>query len=366
MDNLAHTLAGAAMAQAGLKRLSPLAASTLVIGANLPDLDAFATAWGGDMALCLRRGWTHGVLAMAVLPLGLAALMLLVDRLRRARAPGADPARFVPLAALAYLSTWSHPALDWLNTYGVRLLMPFSGRWFYGDALFIIDPWLWLLFGAGVVVATTRTVTSTTTWTLVGGATSWLLLSAGEVPTPAKMTWVAGIAVIVAARLRWRLPGQETKLARAGLVASVVYMLVMVVGSAVARAHVGRVLTARDAAPRQVMAGPLPANPFVREIIAVHEGRYSFHVLHLVTGELRAFGPDMPLGGPTPVTEAARRAPSMRGLDNWLRFPSYEVTALPDGGYGVTIRDVRYSRFGARARGIGQGYVELDARLRPK
>jgi hypothetical protein len=33
------------------------------------------------------------------------------------------------------------------NTYGVRLLMPYSDRWFYGTALSIIDPWVWLAEG---------------------------------------------------------------------------------------------------------------------------------------------------------------------------------------------------------------------------
>ena len=74
MDNLAHTLAGASLAQAGLKRYTPLATTTLVIGANLPDVDALATFWGGDFSLLFRRGWTHGVLAMLVWPLALTAL----------------------------------------------------------------------------------------------------------------------------------------------------------------------------------------------------------------------------------------------------------------------------------------------------
>ena len=42
--------------------------------------------------------------------------------------------------------------MDWLNSYGVRLLMPFSDRWFYGDALYIVDPLLYLLFGAAIVL----------------------------------------------------------------------------------------------------------------------------------------------------------------------------------------------------------------------
>jgi inner membrane protein len=29
--------------------------------------------------------------------------------------------------------------------------MPFSGEWFYGDAVFIVDPWLWLLLAAALL-----------------------------------------------------------------------------------------------------------------------------------------------------------------------------------------------------------------------
>ena len=51
------------------------------------------------------------------------------------------------LAALSYLAALTHPALDWLNTYGMRWWMPLSDRWSYGDAVFIMDPWLWLALG---------------------------------------------------------------------------------------------------------------------------------------------------------------------------------------------------------------------------
>lgn len=366
MDPLAHTLAGLTLAQTGLKRLTPLAAATLVVGANLPDVDAVATLWGGDAALCARRGWTHGVLAMVALPLALAGVMLLVDRLRRVRDRGARPARAAPLVALALLSTWSHPALDWLNTYGVRLLMPFSGRWFYGDAIFIIDPWLWLLFGAAAVLATSRRVTGATGWLLVAGLTSVLLITADEVPGPAKAVWVAGLAAILAARWRWHEPAQVTRLAQACLALALAYVAAMVWGSAVARDRAAGWLAAQGTPAREVMAGPLPANPLVREIIAVHEDRYSFHVLDVWSGAMRRLGDDIPINGPTAVTEAARAAPAVRGLSNWLRFPSYEVEPLGGGGYRVTINDVRYSRYGSRARGIGIGVVDLDADLRPR
>src|ERR671911_353319 len=86
MDNLAHTLAGLAIAEAGLRRKTALGATTLAIGANLPDIDALIYFVGdGVDALAFRRGWTHGILAMMVLPLVLAACMRGVSRFRRRR-----------------------------------------------------------------------------------------------------------------------------------------------------------------------------------------------------------------------------------------------------------------------------------------
>src|SRR5687768_18154153 len=82
MDNLCHTLAGAALGEAGLKRRTAMAMGTLMIASNLPDVDVavFAT---DTLAMSFRRGWTHGVLAMVVLPPLLAALMFAFGRARR-------------------------------------------------------------------------------------------------------------------------------------------------------------------------------------------------------------------------------------------------------------------------------------------
>ncbi|HEX5003778.1 MAG TPA: metal-dependent hydrolase, partial [Gemmatimonadales bacterium] len=145
MDNLCHTLVGAALAQSGLKRRSPLAAATLLIAANVPDVDIISLAWGSTASLAVRRGWTHGVLAISLWPFVLAGLMVGYDRLTKHRG-----ARFGPLALVAAIGVASHPLLDLLNTYGVRLLMPFSNRWFYGDTLFIVDIWVWLILAVGV------------------------------------------------------------------------------------------------------------------------------------------------------------------------------------------------------------------------
>lgn len=149
MDNLTHSLIGALIGQAGLKRKTGLAMPALIVGANLPDVDGVCMVYGIE-SLAVRRGLTHGPIAWLLLPLALAAILYGYDRwqARRGRRPeGRLPGRFGWLFALALIACLTHPALDWLNSYGIRLLEPFSNRWFYGDALFIIDVWLWLGLG---------------------------------------------------------------------------------------------------------------------------------------------------------------------------------------------------------------------------
>lgn len=153
MDNLTHSLAGALLGQIGLKRLSGRAMPTLIMAANLPDVDALATVLGTS-SLAFRRGITHGPIALLLLPLALTALMIAYDRGRPR--PDGPPVRPAALLLLAYIGTLSHPALDWLNSYGIRLLEPFSSKWYAGDTLFIIDLWLWLALIAGVWVSLRR------------------------------------------------------------------------------------------------------------------------------------------------------------------------------------------------------------------
>ncbi|MYN64007.1 MAG: metal-dependent hydrolase, partial [Acidobacteria bacterium] len=80
MDPIAHTLAGATLAETRLRDWTPFSAPALILGANAPDIDAVTMFVSRDLSLGFRRGWTHGVLAMVVLPLVLTALLLLLDR----------------------------------------------------------------------------------------------------------------------------------------------------------------------------------------------------------------------------------------------------------------------------------------------
>lgn len=168
MDNLTHSLVGAVLGQAGLKKKTGLAMPALIIGANLPDVDAACFFWlHGTEHLAFRRGITHGPPALVLLPLVLAGILWGWDRWqtkRGTRPEGRLPVSFGWLFALSFLGCLTHPAMDWLNVYGIRLLEPFSSQWFYGDTLFIIDPWIWAMLIAGIWVSRRREKAGTVKW----------------------------------------------------------------------------------------------------------------------------------------------------------------------------------------------------------
>jgi inner membrane protein len=167
MDNLTHSLVGALLGQMGLKRKTGLAMPTLIIAANIPDIDAVAVLLGGHQHLAIRRGLTHGPIAMVLLPLLLWGAMLWFDswQTRREKRPEKRlPVHKGWLLALAYIGCLSHPLFDWFNSYGVRLLEPFSSQWFYGDTLFIVDVWIWIALIAGVWISLRRERSGGSRW----------------------------------------------------------------------------------------------------------------------------------------------------------------------------------------------------------
>lgn len=152
MDNLTHSLIGAALGQAGLKRKTGLAMPAMIIAANLPDVDAPCAVFGIE-SLAMRRGLSHGPVALLLLPALLALALWWFDRWQAGRGKRPEArlrVHFGWLLALCYLGAFSHPLFDWFNNYGIRLLEPFSSQWYYGDTLFIIDPWILAMLGAGV------------------------------------------------------------------------------------------------------------------------------------------------------------------------------------------------------------------------
>lgn len=343
MDPITHTMTGAAISRAGLDRTTPLAAATLMLAANAPDIDVFVYAVGDAYdGLAFRRGWTHGPLAWVLLPLALTALMLAWDRwVRRRRAPDVPPARARPILYLSVLGVLTHPVLDWMNTYGIRLLMPFSDRWFYGDALFIIDPWVWLALGGPLFLAYSSTRTAILGWALLAAASSLLVLM-GPVPVIAKALWCAVIVALIALRTRGRV--DVTRAVRAGVVFVTAYTALNVMADVIATARVRRVAEAAGLAVERVMVAPLPANPFTGEVVVATPDAYHLGTFRWLAGaalELDSNPIPVVPEGMGAIVAAAAEDEHARDYLTWSRFPFYRVTETTDG-YTVRIGDARY------------------------
>lgn len=377
MDPLAHTLFGATMAEAGLKRKTALATATLLIGANIPDVDAVAMLISSDYALQVRRGWTHGILALMVWPFLLTGMMLGIDRLlqrwrirsNRGNSTAQNmregpPMRPAILLGIAFLGVWSHPLLDWLNTYGIRLLMPFSDTWFYGDSLFIIDPWFWLLAGAGVVLARSASWPGISGWILLGTALTALITTADMVPLAAKIVWVIGIGGIIIIRSTGWYQHALQPVALSLLIATLLYSSFMFAGAKMTVNHVRSNFAEDGIDVDEVMADPLPARPLQRGGVAASaDYYYRFQINWLRPVSFELIGEPIPVESPDRIVEAALKSPDVQGLRNWIRFPSYEVREK-DEGWRVFIRDLRYVHPEQEsAAGIGMAVVDLDEEL---
>jgi inner membrane protein len=157
VDNLTHSLVGAALAELTLPADAPRATRrtffiTGVLAANLPDADLLYTRITAPPIgyLLHHRGHTHTLGGIVVLGLAIAAVGAL-PKIRES--VGAARNRFWLLIALALTS---HLVLDWWNSYGVHPFWPLSSRWFYGDAVYILEPWLWMLLGVAATLNTQR------------------------------------------------------------------------------------------------------------------------------------------------------------------------------------------------------------------
>ena len=300
MDNICHTLVGAALAQAGLKRRTGLGAATLMIGANFPDIDILSLPFG--QATEFRRGWTHGLLALVVLPFVLTGIMLAWDRFTR-RPRGVDRPPVVPreLLLLSALAILTHPTLDWMNSYGMRWLMPFNGRWFYGDSLFIIDPWLLLVLGLGV----------------------WL-----------------------SRRSERRNHPDAWRPARAALAVASAYVITMLGLQAIAEGIVRRDLAGSGWLSQPLVVSASPADPVHWRVYADDGARYWRGMVSVAPGVSRRLTFDevtIEKNASDPVAIAAARSDPGRRFLDWARLPYYRI----ERGRSATRVEIIDARYGA-------------------
>jgi inner membrane protein len=140
MDNLTHSLTGLMLSHAGLNRFYPRATLVLVVSANIPDIDIVAIARGPLYYFEHHRGITHSIAALPVM----ALLSVLV-----ACAFGRTMRGWLAAWGIAMIGVASHLLLDWTNTYGIRLFLPFSSQYAHLDLINLFDLIIWAVLLLG-------------------------------------------------------------------------------------------------------------------------------------------------------------------------------------------------------------------------
>jgi inner membrane protein len=130
MDNVTHSLTGFALGRAGLDRWCPRATLLLLLSANAPDCDILSLTRGQLAYLEAHRGYTHSLLGMPVMAL---VCVVVAAALYREKLP------WLKAWLVCLIGVSSHLLLDWTNSYGVRLFIPFSSRWFHLDLNALYD-----------------------------------------------------------------------------------------------------------------------------------------------------------------------------------------------------------------------------------
>src|SRR5512144_2848955 len=134
MDTVSHGIAGSVFSRALTDRPTARAALLLgLVGAMLPDIDIVFLNTRIDY-IRGHRGWTHTLILLPVFAIALAVLAKLVYRYAR-------HARLSVLFLFAAVGVATHLAFDWITSFGIMFLIPFTRRRFALDWVFILDPY---------------------------------------------------------------------------------------------------------------------------------------------------------------------------------------------------------------------------------
>jgi inner membrane protein len=318
MDNLTHTAIGLFLGRMGLGRWSARGTAIVVVAANIPDIDVVSWAGGPLSYLAYHRHLTHSLLLMPVMALAAVALVRLVGR-KPVQWRGAF---FAALAAVA-----SHLALDWTNVYGIRLLLPFSGRWLRADITGVVDLWIWALLAVGIAGPFLARLVGSE----IGSS------NARERHHGRGFAWFVVTAVLFYDCARGVLHGR----AQASL-ASRLY---------------------EGAVPVRVAAMPDPLNPFKWRGIVETSAAFVLEDINLATNTEIGRGAVIHKPDAEPAIDAARQSTTFQAFLRFSQFPVWRVTPHPalEDGRVVEAFDLR---FGTPAAPGFAARAVLDGRMR--
>jgi len=372
MDNLTHSLVGLTAAKAGLERLSPGATTLCVLAANAPDSDIVVLAFGDRWTfLHHHRGITHAVVGVITLAIILPLIFYAVDGLWSRYKDQPPKTKLKGLMLASCIASATHPLLDWMNNYGIRWFLPWSQKWSYGDLVFIVDPYIWLVLGGAVFLLTARSGFLKIVWGVIGALTTFLVVASprsGGLPYP-NLIAVLWIMIIVAfivlsikgARERW---GRNIAYVALALVLCYWSLLAFAHSRAVTRGNEEAAKMAYGETVLRLAAMPRLANPLRWDcVFETDRAMYRFDLGLISDGGENPVRYEKPGPELKPVIDYVSQQRSAQVFLGFARFP---VLKLADPGCTtrtlVQLADLRYTEPG-RSRGSFAFELPIDCSI---
>jgi inner membrane protein len=325
MEPVTHALTSIALGRAGLNKITRAATPMLLVSGLIADVDWLT--WLGGPASFLRghRTATHSLAGVVVIAAAVAAASWFTGRKYPKFAM-----RIFPALAICAIGAGAHVFLDMLNGYGVKLLWPFSPKWYAWDLAYPVDSWILFFLLVGLLIP------------------ELFRLVLDEIGSKPKR------------RGRQR-----------GAIFGLVCVVLIIGGRAFAHQRAIALLDSRDyrgQTPLAVAAFPKPSNPLLWS--GVVETDNALINLEVPLGPGREFDPELAEVHFKPQSSVTLKnavaSPAAVDFLDFARFPLASVQ--PEGdGFQVRLRDMRFASELAGRRGIvavihqnGQSHVIND------
>lgn len=318
MEPVTHALTSIALGRAGLNKITRAATPMLLVSGLVADVDWVARLGGAAAFLHGHRTVTHSIVGTVAIVAAVAASSWFTGSKYPKFAVGIFPA-----LAICASGAGAHLLLDLLNGYGVKLLWPFSPKWY--------------------------------SWDLADGVDSWILFFL-----------LVGLLIPELFRLVHEEIGSKSKRRerQRGAIFGLIFVVLVIVGRAFAHQRAVALLDSRDYRGQTALAVgafPRPANPLLWSgVIETDSALFTVDV-PLEPGQ--EFDPELAdvHYKPQPSLTLKNAVSSSVAIEflNFARFPLANVE--PEGpGFRVRLRDMRFESELAGRRGV-IAVIDLNA-----
>jgi inner membrane protein len=147
MEPVTHALTSIALGRAGLNKMTRMATPMLLVSGVIADVDWVTRLGGANAFLRGHRTATHSIAGTVAIIAGVAAASWLAGRKYTKLS-----VKMFSAVVICTIGAGTHLLLDMLNGYGVKLLWPFSQKWFAWDIADSVDAWILFFLLAGLLL----------------------------------------------------------------------------------------------------------------------------------------------------------------------------------------------------------------------